>query len=67
MRYENLNGDFQSFLDTLGIEHRVQLPHAKKGLLANNLNPRDFFDKRQIDLINEIFLEEFEMFQYEML
>jgi hypothetical protein len=67
MRYENLNSDFQRFVSILGIEDCPQLPHAKKGILANSLDPRDFFDKRQISVINEIFREEFETFQYEPL
>jgi len=67
MRYENLDADFREFVSSLGIEDCPRLPHTKKGILANDLDPRDFFDKRQINLINEIFREEFETFQYEPL
>jgi len=67
MRYENLKNDFHRFVSSLGIEDCPQLPHAKKGILANNLDPRVFFDEGQISVINEIFREEFEIFQYEPL
>jgi hypothetical protein len=67
MRFENLDADFKQFLSSLEIQYCPRLPQAKKGILANNLDPRDFFDKRQINLINEMFCEEFETFQYEQL
>jgi hypothetical protein len=51
IRFETLDSDFRQFVKGLGIEHCPRLPHAKKGILANNLDPRDFFDKRQINLI----------------
>ena len=67
MRFENLDGDFRQFVSSLGIESCPRLPHARKGILANNLDPRDFFDSWQTNLINEIFREEFEAFHYEPL
>jgi hypothetical protein len=65
MRFENLAADVQQFIRSLGIEYRCTFPHAKKGILANNLDPRDLLDRRQIGLINEMFAEEFETFHYE--
>jgi hypothetical protein len=67
MRFEDLNNNFQQFVTSLGISYSTGLPHAKKGLLANNLDPRDFLNKRQLALINENFWEEFETFRYEPL
>ncbi len=67
MRFEQLNNDFQRFVATLGIRYQSSLPHAKRGILANNLDPRDLLNKRQLAIINEIFREEFEVFQYEPL
>jgi hypothetical protein len=64
IRFENLISEFRQFTDTLGLDRPLVLPHAKKGILANNLDPRDLLDKRQISLINEMFLEEFETFNY---
>ena len=67
MRFENLAADVQQFITSLGIEYRSALPHAKKGILANSLDPRDLLNQRQIRLINELFGEEFETFHYEPL
>jgi hypothetical protein len=67
MRFENLNDDFQGFVAGLGMRYRVWLPHAKRGILANNLDPRDLLDRRQLTIINETFCEEFEAFRYDPL
>jgi hypothetical protein len=67
MRCENLTADFQQFISSLGIGYQPNLPHAKKGILANNLDPRDLLTNQQIGLINELFSEEFETFHYEPL
>ena len=67
MRFEDLNNDFQQFVTSLGTKYPASLPHAKKGLLANRLNPRDLLNKRQLAIINEDFWEEFETFRYEPL
>jgi len=67
MRFENLGSDFRQFVSSLGVAPSPRLPHVRKGILANNLDPRDFLDRPQINLINEIFREEFEAFHYEPL
>jgi len=67
MRIENLAADVQQFINSLGIEYRSSFPHAKKGILADHLNPHDLLSKQQIRLVNEIFHDEFETFQYEPL
>jgi hypothetical protein len=67
MRFENLAGEFQQFISSLGLEYRSRFPHAKKGILANDLDPRDLLNERQISLINEMFAEEFATFHYQPL
>jgi hypothetical protein len=64
MRYERLEDDFRDFMVSLGIEYQSELPHAKKGILSNSLDPREFFDDGELELINELFHEEFETFNY---
>jgi hypothetical protein len=65
MRFEHLTTDFRQFALELGIDYPPPLPHAKKGILANSIDPRDLLDRHQITLINELFSEEFETFHYE--
>jgi hypothetical protein len=67
MRFEHLTEDFRKFSLTLGIDCRLDLPHVKKGILANNLDPRQLLDRQQITVINELFSEEFKIFHYEPL
>ena len=67
IRFEHLAQDFRQFTQSLGIENPRPLPHAKKGILANQLDPRELLDKQQLNLINEIFQEEFDTFNYESL
>jgi hypothetical protein len=65
MRFEHLTADFRQFALGRGIDYRPPLPHAKRGILANGIDPRDLLDRRQITLINELFDQEFETFHYE--
>jgi hypothetical protein len=67
MRYDNLASELAKFLNGLGIERVPHLPHAKKGLLSERLDPEEFFSKKQISIINEVFREEFGTFGYPML
>lgn len=67
MRFEQLADDFRQFTETMGMYYRWTLPHAKKGILADDLDPRDLLNQKQITLINEIFREEFETFNYKQL
>jgi hypothetical protein len=64
IRYEYLEGDFRAFMASLGIEDRPTLPHAKQGILSNSVDPREFFEDSEIALINELFREEFQTFNY---
>jgi hypothetical protein len=67
MRFETLDHDFKTFLGTLGIDFPQTLPHAKKGILANDLDPRSLLDRQQVMQINEIFRDEFEAFNYKQI
>lgn len=64
IRYENLQADFERFLHELGIDKPIVLPHAKKGLMSDRLDPKAIFRRDQLDKINAIFADEFELFQY---
>ncbi len=66
LRQETLEEDFQALLRRLG-EPPAALPHAKQGILANRLDPLEYFDSDQIGAINTLFAEEFEAFGYPML
>lgn len=65
MRYENLADEFAAFMARLGVENPPVLPHAKKGLLADQIDPRNHFTSAQIGTINKLFAEEFEAFGYD--
>lgn len=67
MRFENLDSAFEQYVRSLGIKSCPRLPHAKKGISANDLDPRDLLNQQQINTINQIFCEEFETFGYEPL
>jgi len=64
LRYENLQADLDSFLHQIGHDAPVELPHAKKGVLSNGIDPTRVFRRDQIDSINAIFADEFETFGY---
>lgn len=64
MRYENLQADFDAFVRSLGIDRHIEIPHAKKGLMANRIDPASVFRRDQLDAINALFVEEFERFGY---
>ena len=68
IRFEQLHEDLECFVRNLGAHYySSMLPHAKKGIFANDLDPRDFFDCRQIQIVNDHFQEEFQAFNYRML
>ncbi len=64
MRYANLQADFAAFVRSLGIAAVPPLPHAKKGLMSDSLNPRNILRADQIARINALFAEEFDAFGY---
>ncbi len=64
MRYANLQADFAAFVRSLGLTDVPQLPHAKRGLMSDGLDPRDLLRADQIARINVLFAEEFDAFGY---
>ena len=64
MRYADLQSDFDKFVRNLGVTAVPPLPHAKKGLMSDGLNPRDVLRPDQIARINAVFAEEFAAFGY---
>lgn len=67
LRYETLENDFAKLLAELGIAQPIALPHAKMGLLSNDLDPLSLLRRDQIDAIGAIFADEFEAFGYRRL
>ncbi|HEY4944317.1 MAG TPA: hypothetical protein VII56_23010 [Rhizomicrobium sp.] len=65
MRYASLQADYDAFVQSLGLAAAAPLPHAKKGLMSDRLDPRDMLRPGQIARINELFAAEFEAFGYE--
>jgi hypothetical protein len=66
MRYATLQADFDAFVQGIGMA-TPPLPHAKKGLLSDTLDPRNILRPDQISRINSLFGEEFDAFAYERL
>jgi len=66
MAYATLRADFDAFIQGLGMA-TPPLPHAKKGLLSDTLDPRNILRPDQIVRINSLFGEEFDAFGYERL
>jgi hypothetical protein len=65
MRYATLEADFAAFVRSLDVTDVPPLPHAKKGLLSDGLDPRTVLRPDQLARINAIFADEFETFGYE--
>lgn len=65
LRYENLEADFVGLMRRLGVNRPPQLPHVKKAVMANRLNPRDYLTPALIERINDEFSAEFSTFGYE--
>jgi hypothetical protein len=66
LRYARLADELNAFLTERGAPS-VALPHAKKGLLSDTLDPRALLRPDQIARLNELFREEFETFGYPMI
>ena len=64
MRYANLQADFAAFVTSLGVAPIPPLPHVKKGLLSDTLDPRVILRADQISRIDTLFAEEFETYGY---
>jgi hypothetical protein len=64
MRYATLAAEFAAFVRSLGVPAVPPLPHAKKGLMSDRLDPRDILRPDQIAKVNDLFAEEFAAFGY---
>lgn len=64
IRYEHLQTGLDAFLAKIGHLGPVVAPHAKKGRMANTLDPAAVLRPDQIATINAIFADEFEAFGY---
>jgi hypothetical protein len=65
-RYETLARDLAGFADSIG-EPVPQIPHVKRGLMANTRDPREWLSDEQISVVNDVFADEFAEFGYSML
>ena len=65
LRYENLEEDFAGFMRSLRVTEPPPLAHAKRSVMSNSIDPRDFFTRAQIDQINRMFHREFKRFGYD--
>jgi hypothetical protein len=63
-RYAALDEDYAAFVRSLGVAEVPPLPHVKKGLMSDGLDPRAVLRPEQIARINALFAEEFEVFGY---
>jgi hypothetical protein len=67
LRHEKLAEDFAGLMDEYGFTPAPELPHAKRGMNSNSIDPHAVFTREQLDRVNEIFAEEFDTFGYERL
>ena len=65
--YDRLHDDFRDTLSALGVKNALPLPHSKKGGLPGNRPPEAYLDRRHIEIINEIYLDEFQQFNFAMI
>lgn len=64
LRYENLQAELDALVAQRGWPSPPPLPHAKKGVMANERDPREIFSREQLDRINELMADEFEQYGY---
>jgi hypothetical protein len=64
LRHESLAQDFAQLMTEFGISAVPDLPHAKQGTDSNNIDPKTFFTRDQLDRINQIYAAEFDTFGY---
>jgi hypothetical protein len=60
--YGTLEPAFAELLGSFGIAPVPPLPHVKKGLMSDSIDPLAVFSRAQIDRINEVYDEEFGTF-----
>jgi hypothetical protein len=64
LRHETLQVDLDRLAGSLKVTLPA-LPHAKRGIGADNIDPCDIFDREQLDWINRYFAEEFALGGYD--
>lgn len=65
LRYADLAQEFAALVQSLGVDAVPPLPHAKKGLMSDGLDPRGILGPQQIARIDALFADEFAAFGYE--
>jgi hypothetical protein len=65
-RFHALDEHWRSLCEELNVDW-APLPHAKQGITAESLDPRDWLRADQIAIINEMMADEFMAFGYPML
>jgi hypothetical protein len=63
LRYETLQSDLDRFAASLGVT-LPSLPHAKQGVLASTIDPRELLRRDQLDWFNDYCAREFAEFGY---
>lgn len=64
LRCERLGRDYLELMAELGVARPPPLPHAKRGLMSERLDPRQVLRPDQLRRINQLFAEEFAVFGY---
>ncbi len=67
LRQEALAEEFAKLMVDYGISPAPELPHAKKGVNSNSVDPKTVFTREQLDRINAVYADEFDTFGYERL
>ena len=67
LRHENLNNDYKKLLEHLGQPNASTLPHLKKASATKKLIAHDVFTRRELNIINTCFEEEFQEFNYQII
>jgi len=67
LRQEHLTGDFRNLLRQLGLNNCGPIPHAKQGSIGMGYAVEEMFTRAQLDIINDIFADEFHAHDYPMI
>ena len=62
--YENLAGDFQTIMKTIGLDGKVSLPHVNVSTGPRGRHYREFYDDKSRALIAEWYAREIALFSY---
>ena len=67
LKFENMDDDIEKLMLKLKVKNYPKISHLKKGMRSNSLDLKQFFSKRQIQIINELFEDEFTSFDYQFM